>query len=296
MTSSPLGRGLGSLISNRQVPPISYSPGTTNVPPAHEGVHTIPLADVRTNPNQPRSSIAQEGLAELIASVKAHGILQPLVVMRKNGGYEIIAGERRYQAAKAAGLTTLPVMIRDVNKQQQLELALVENLQREDLNPLEEAEAYQRLVDEFNATQEQVAKQVGKSRSYVANSLRLRNLPESAKQAILQGALSAGHAKLLLSVDDPAEQRRLLEEMLQKQLSVRASEALVRIRHSSKKAKRHATGDPDLRANELALQQALGTKVAIHKNKDGGSITITYYSREELNALIQQLTSTDRHG
>lgn len=296
MTSPPLGRGLGSLISNRQVPPINNSPGTTNLPQAHEGVHKVPLADVRTNPSQPRLSIAQEGLDELIASVKAHGILQPLVVMRTNGGYEIIAGERRYQAAKAAGLTTLPVVIRDVSKQQQLELALVENLQREDLNPLEEAKAYQRLVDEFNATQEQIAKQVGKSRSYVANSLRLRNLPESAKQAILQGTLSAGHAKLLLSVDDPSEQKKLLEEMLRQHLSVRASEALLRIRHSSKRAKRQAAGDPDLRANELALQQALGTKVAIHTNKDGGTITVTFYSREELNALIQQLTSRDSHG
>lgn len=289
MTSSPLGRGLGSLISSK--------PQTgTAIPSPHDGVHKVPLADVTPNMKQPRSSFPQEGLDELISSVKEHGILQPLVVMPKNGGYEIIAGERRYKAAKAAGLTMVPVIIRDVTKQGQLELGLVENLQREDLNPLEEAEAYQRLVDEFNLTQEQVAKRVGKSRSYVANAQRLRNLPEDAKQAILEGAITAGHAKLLLSVDDPNEQHKLLQEMLQQRLSVRASEALVRVRHASKQGKKKAAGDPDLRANERIVQQALGTKVAIHANGDGGTITITFYSREELNAIIKHITSHDSHG
>ncbi len=288
MPSSPLGRGLGSLIPG--------AVGTTTTSPSvSAGVHRIPLSSVRPNPRQPRSHISHEGLEELITSVKEHGILQPLVVTPKGREYEIIAGERRYQAAKMAGLKSLPVIIRDVTEQQQLELSLVENLQREDLNPLEEAEAYQRLLDEFNLTQEDVAKRVGKSRSYVANTLRLRNLPEEAKKAILNGRISAGHAKVMLSLATPEEQHAFLERILKEGLTVRASEVLAQRHQRPKASRRTATSNP-LQSEEEALQRALGTKVSIQLSGGQGKIIITFFSREELTALLHHLTADNDHG
>lgn len=283
MSTSPLGRGLGSLIG-----------GNTTVPPIVEGhreIHKVSLTEVKPNPKQPRTSIPEIGLAELVASVKEHGILQPLVVTPKNGGYEIIAGERRYQAAKAAGLKELPVIIRDVTEQEQLELALVENLQREDLNPLQEADAYQRLLDEFNITQDQVAKRVGKSRSYVANTLRLGHLPDEAKRAILDGTITAGHAKLLAGITDPEELRSVLATMLKQKLSVRESEALIRVQHGPSSRKKTSSRNPDVVADEDALRRALGTKVAISNKGEKGTITIAFYSHEERAALIKRLTN-----
>jgi ParB family chromosome partitioning protein len=281
--TSRLGRGLGSLIP---------SVGSKNTPAAttDHRVHHVPLSELRTNPRQPRTSIERGSLDDLITSIRQHGILQPLVVTPgKSGGYELIAGERRFQAAKILGLATIPVIIRKATEQQQLELALVENLQRRDLNPMEEAAAYQKLIDEFNLTQERIAQRVGKSRSHIANTLRLLNLPPEVKNAILEAKITEGHAKVLLSLDTPAEQRALLERIIAHGLSVRAGEALVGSRRKSQK--RRATHvDPNLRAYEDALQRALGTKVSIERRGSRGTIRIEFYSREELTALLTQLT------
>lgn len=281
--ASRLGRGLSSLIPTKQATQNAES-GT------HGPVHRVPVSSLHVNRHQPRGTIEPKDLEELVASIREHGILQPLIVMPAGDGYELIAGERRFQAARMLGLTTVPVVVREATEQQQLELALVENLQRKDLNPLEEAEAFQKLVDEFNLTQEQIAKKVGKSRSHIANTLRLLGLPEVVKNAILDGTITEGHAKVLLSVDSPAEQRALLDKIIAHGLSVRAGEALVASRRPNKRS-RTAAADPNLNALQESLQRALGTKVAIERRGDRGTITISFFSREELTALIKRLSN-----
>lgn len=276
-TSAPLGRGLGSLIPNR----------TGEGAPNGSHPQRLSVDRIRVNPRQPRSTITHAGLEELVESVREHGILQPLVVTPKGRDYELIAGERRFQAAKIVGLKTVPVIIRDATEQEQLELALVENLQRQDLNPLEESAAYQKLVDEFNMTQEQVAKRVGKSRSYVANTLRLQSLPDEAKKAILDGKLTEGHAKVLLSLHSRDEQLLVLAQILRQGLTVRASEILA-ARHGAARKSHPARKDPQLASDEDALRRALGTKVSIQQSGAGGKVIIEFYSREELQHFIER--------
>lgn len=276
-TSAPLGRGLGSLIPNRA------GQDAGNVPHPQR----LSVDRIRVNPRQPRSTITHAGLEELVESVREHGILQPLVVTPKGRDFELIAGERRFQAAKIIGLKTIPVVIRDATEQEQLELALVENLQRQDLNPLEESAAYQQLVDEFNLTQEQVAKRVGKSRSYVANTLRLQSLPDEVKKAILDGKLTEGHAKVLLSLHSREEQLTVLAQILRQGLTVRASEALA-TRHGAARKAPPAGKDPQLASDEDALRRALGTKVSIQRSGAGGKVIIEFYSREELQHFIER--------
>lgn len=283
MTTTPLGRGLGSLI------PMQVLQDQQAIDP-HAPIHRLPVTRIRANPKQPRSTISHDTLEELIESVKEHGILQPLVVTSKGRDYEIIAGERRYQAAKIAGLKTVPVIIRDVGEQEQLELALVENLQRQDLNPLEEAGAYQRLLDEFNLTQEQIAKRVGKSRSYVANTVRLRLLPPEVKKAIADGKITEGHAKVLLSLATPEEQLVVLANILRHGLTVRASEGIVQKSRSPRPGRKRSSTNPEQLALEDLLRQRLGTKVQIHKSGEHGTIVIEFFSLEELHSLVQQLT------
>jgi len=253
-------------------------------------VQRIPLTRLRVNPRQPRGTIEHAGLEELIASIREHGILQPLIVTStKAGDYELIAGERRFQAAKILGLKTVPVVVREVTEQQQLELALVENIQRKDLNPLEEAEAFQKLIDEFNLTQEAIAKRVGKSRSHIANTLRLRTLPDEIKKAILDSKITEGHAKVILSLETPAEQRALFERILSQGLSVRAGEAVAGLRRRARQV-RTDEKSADIRSFEEALRRVLGTKVTIERHGQRGKILIEYYSLEELTALLKQLT------
>ncbi len=287
MNASPLGRGLGSLIPDQKTAagrPLQQEP--------QGPIQRLPITAIAANPNQPRGAISHESIEELVRSIREHGILQPLVVTPKNGGYELIAGERRYRAATIVGLQTIPVVVREASQQEQLELGLVENLQRTDLNPLEEANAYQRLVDEFNMTQEQIARRVGKSRSYVANTLRLRALPAEVKQAILGGKISEGHAKVLLSFEAANDQLAFLRKILEQGLSVRESEAVVHARRGTAKLKR-GSADPVIQGHEETLQRALGTKVSIRRAGKGGKIIIEFYSREELASLLQQLTTMD---
>ncbi|MBU1177913.1 ParB/RepB/Spo0J family partition protein [Patescibacteria group bacterium] len=283
MVNKGLGRGLESLIPKTpkvQVK-IATKPGE---------VEEVLLSKIKPNPHQPRSVMEKAPLEELAASIREHGVIQPLVLMEVgDGSYEVLAGERRLRAAKMAGLKQVPVVIRSASKQQQLEVALVENVQRENLNPVEEAVAYRRLMDEFNLTQNQVAQKVGKSRSAVTNILRVLTLSAEIQRALLQSKLSLSHAKTLLGVKDEKQRYKLFKDILAGQMSVRDVEASikkVKVDVSDKKSRQDAT----VVQYEEKLRQALGTKVEIRKNKNRGSIVIGFYSPRELQELVEKFS------
>ncbi len=283
MTHSALGRGLGSLIPQKQ------SITEQVIPEARTQVLDVPVGDVVQNPRQPRQHFSPAELEDLIASIKEHGILQPLIVTRARGKYELIAGERRLRASRTLGLKTVPVIVRDANEQQKLELALIENIQRQDLNALEEALAYKALVDEFNLTQEEVGKRVGKSRSNVANILRLLELPDEMLHALRDGKITKSHARTLLAESNEMKREALFQAMLRGGVTVREAEARVTSvsRKSSSKSSRK---DPNLLAHEKRLREILGTKVEIKESSGKGSISIAFYSREELLDLLDRLS------
>jgi ParB family chromosome partitioning protein len=278
-----LGRGLDALIpgAGRSAAP---EPGIET----HEPEVQVAIDKIRPNPRQPRVEFDDEALSELASSVRVQGVIQPLLVRRMpDGGFELVAGERRLRAAERAGLTHVPVYVRDVSDGESLELALVENIQRNDLSPLEEATAYQRLINEYGHTQEEVASRVGKSRPAVANALRLLKLPESIKQDLARGRLTAGHARVLLSIDDADAQLRAARQIQARQMSVRDAEQLAAVRkHPASKTKR----DPHRAALERELSTTLGTRVRIVPKGRGGRIEIEYYSAEELQGLVDRIT------
>lgn len=279
-----LGKGLGSLIPSKNKPPVLDE--TSPVLAGTEIVHQIPTELIVPNPHQPRSDFDVDGLEELTYSIRQHGILQPLVAMRIGEQYQLIAGERRLRAAKIVGLKTVPVLIRQADEQQQLELALVENIQRRNLNPIEEAVAYQRLMDEFNLTQEQAAQKVGKSRSVVANIVRLLSLPTEIQKGLIGGDISYSTARVIVGL--PPEQRlEFYRRVTQQHLTVREAT------HQAQKVevKRHVrkNKDPQIVAWEDELRHALSTKVGITKNGHQGRITIEFFSDEEFNAIMHTL-------
>ena len=268
-----LGRGLGAL--NPHGEPLRDPSAAT----------MIPLGAIRANPLQPRQSFAQPRIDELAESIRQKGILQPLLVRPVPGGYELIAGERRFRAAQRLGLEQGPVTVRDVDYGELLEIALIENIQREDLGPLEEARAYRRLLDEFALTQEQIATRVGKDRSTIANALRLLLLPPAVQADIENGVLSAGHARALAGAGADQTKVALAREVVAQRLSVRQTEQL------AKRAAR-PLADAELRAAEQRLTETLGTRVrVVQRRKGGGKIEIEYYSLDELNGLIERLGS-----
>ncbi len=276
--SQGLGRGLASLIPQR-------SPGG---PPTIE----IATSRIRPNPHQPRKRFDPEGLASLTASITEHGILQPILVTETIDGYQLVAGERRLRAAQAAGLDRIPAVVRQLADREQLELALVENLQREDLDPLETAEAYRQLIEEFGFSQEDVASQVGRARSTVANTLRLLELAPGVQAAVADGRLTEGHGRALGGLATEL-QDRVLDSVVGQELSVRQTEELVR-RLREPRAQPAAPParrlDPDLERIEEDLRRALGTKVSLARSRRGGRIVIEYYSDEELGRLYERLT------
>jgi ParB family chromosome partitioning protein len=274
-----LGKGLDALFP---APPMGGAP---------QGEVAVPVGDIVPNPEQPRREFDEEALAMLAESVRRHGLLQPLVVRRVAGRYELIAGERRLRAAVRAGLETVPVVVREARAEERLELALVENLQRENLTPLEEAEAYRHLVDAYGLTQEEIAARVGKSRPAVTNALRLLSLPEPVKAQLEGGELSAGHARAILGVAGEAEQVRFGREVAARRLSKRETELLAGARRA-RPPKREAgarTVDIHLHAVAEELTRDLGTRVRIVRNARGGSIEIEFYSEGELNRLVERL-------
>lgn len=320
---SRLGRGLGSLLGGAgaglDAPVSSPSmPGTAPLSPsqtqsAKPAATTLATAANTLPPEariwqvsidkmipgnfQPRTHFEKAKLEELAASIRQNGILQPIVAKRKaDGKFEIIAGERRWRAAQIAGLHQVPVILKTIGNQTTLELALIENIQREDLNPIEEAEAYRRLVEEFSLTQQQVADKVGKERATVANSLRLLNLTESARKLLVEGKISQGHAKVLLSVTDPAQQSKWALVVAEDNLSVRQLEKAVAKANEAgaKKADAAAEMGANVTQRLIAslseeLQKSLGTKVSIDYNNSRGKISIHFYSDEELTGLVERM-------
>jgi ParB family chromosome partitioning protein len=283
-----LGRGLGALFPEQPTTAGAVAPVTS-----------VDIDLIAPNPRQPRTAIDPEGLAALVESMRQHGILQPLVVSRKEvaGGavrYELIAGERRLQAARAAGLARVPVIVREVSPREQLELALVENIQRADLNPLEEARAFQQLQREFGLTQEQIAERVGRSRTAVANTLRLLGLPEAIQRSLAAGEISEGHARALIGLP-AAAQEALWRRIVAQGLSVRQAERLARaLREAPAAAPAPARRtDPDLAALAERLQRALGTGVQLSRGRRGGRLVIRFYSDDELTAIVERLAGEE---
>ncbi|ABX07439.1 MAG TPA: ParB/RepB/Spo0J family partition protein [Herpetosiphon sp.] len=309
-----LGQGLGALIR----------PDPTTSMPMVGALHSVPIESIEANPHQPRQIFTPEALEELSASIATHGILQPLVVTRTATGYELIAGERRWRAAQQAGLSEVPVIIKEVTPQERLELALVENIQRADLNPLEEAQAYQLLHDEFSLSHQAIAERVGKSRPAITNALRLLKLPSPLQQAVMEQQLTAGHLKQLITIDDERTQILAMEQILEFRLSVREAEKMAQlIKHESqtpaqariaiqqrgaapRASRRNGAPTPaaptrnsipaepvvpnvDDTAAVDQLTRQLGTKVEVKRQGNGGYVRIDFYSDEQLIALIESL-------
>jgi len=279
-----LGKGLGALIPT--------GPAT-----AGASVEMLDLDQIEPNPQQPRHTMSEEALQELADSIREHGVIQPLIVTRGPAGapYRLIAGERRWAAARLAGLKSVPAIIKEATPLQMLELALVENIQRADLSPLEEADAYRRLMDDFGLTQEQAADKVGKSRVAVANTLRLLRLPAPIKEALAAGKVSEGHARALLALENEALQLNALGLVLGKALSVRQTEELVRrLLEAGQRKERPQAATPDdsrSRALEAEFESALNTRVKLFRSRRGGKLVIHFYSEEELQALYDAIVS-----
>ncbi|MFQ5380666.1 MAG: ParB/RepB/Spo0J family partition protein [Dehalococcoidia bacterium] len=292
-----LGRGLDALLRSSEPPPQVGSP---DAGPVESGASEIDIDLITANPQQPRSHFPPEQLEELADSIREHGIIQPLVVSRvSGGGFQLIAGERRLQAARLAGLKSVPVVTRQAEDARLLELALVENIQRQDLNPVEEALAFRRLVDEYGLTQDEVARQVGRSRTAISNSLRLLGLEPEIRRSLVAGEVSEGHARALLGLPGGRDRLTAWRTVVKRGLSVRETESLVR--RSLDRPGRDAAPDRDRPADggtpyavlESRLRQALGTRVAVRSKGRGARITIDCYSDEELNAVTTTLLGDD---
>lgn len=255
-----------------------------------DAVQYLNIHDIMPNANQPRKTFSEEKIDELSKSIKEHGIIQPIVVRKKGKSYEIVAGERRWRAARKAELAKVPCLIRELSDEQNMLIAIIENMQREDLNPVEEAEGLNQMIVTFGMTQEQISKSVGKSRPYIANSLRLLKLPEYIKEEMAEGRLSAAHGRTLVTVEDEDVRKALCERIIKEGLSVRETEKLVSEDGKGKKRKPAArTKNPDVARVEAELKEALGTRVTINQNGKKGKIEIEFFSRDELDRLIELL-------
>jgi len=282
MKSSHLGRGLDALLGH-----------TEELQPEPQQTLEIPVAKVRPNPNQPRQEFDHDALSELVESVTRNGVLQPIIVRALDDGYELIAGERRWRAAQQAGLATIPAIVRPASDNESLELSLIENIQRQDLNPMEQAKAYKNLIERFSLTQEEAAARLGKKRSSVANILRLLDLPSDIQDAVSRGTLSMGHARALLALPDRGDQVRLAARIQRDDLSVRQTEQIVndrlkRARPSQSAAEPKPAHISDL---EAKLREALATRVTIlpHKHDEGGRIVVDFFTRDDFQRLLERL-------
>jgi ParB family chromosome partitioning protein len=272
-----LGKGLGALITSAETD--------------ESGVRELRINEVEPNTEQPRKTFNDEKLAGLAESIKQHGVVQPLIVRRDGNTYKIVAGERRWRAARLAGLQTVPVIVKDLSGRQTMEIALIENLQREDLNPIEEAEAYEKLINEYGMTQEEVSATVGKSRPAIANSMRLLTLQEKIKEKLITGEISSGHARALLSVESNDLRLKAMEEVIKKEMSVRETERFVKQLTTQKAKKKKKLPDAEYQAIEERFREVFGTRVRIMNNKKNGKILIEYYSSDELDRIISLVES-----
>jgi ParB family transcriptional regulator, chromosome partitioning protein len=276
-----LGRGLGALI-----------------PRGGAGLREVPVGDIRPNPWQPRTHFDEHELQELADSIREHGVLQPVLVSQQpDGSFQLITGERRWRAVQLAGMPTVPAMVKEATPQASLEMALVENIQRRDLNPLEEAHAYRQLLDEHGLTQERLAQRIGKSRVAVTNTLRMLHLPEAARAALAEGAISEGHARAILMADGQEQRLLVLARVLEGHLSVRETEALAREANlpprETAAAEAEPPPDPDTERLEDAFRQALGTRVRLLRGRHGGRLVIHFFSDEELHGLYEAIVRSD---
>ena len=281
MNRKALGRGLGALLSSDRTIDLGAEPSE------------VELDSIVPGPMQPRTHFDEASLESLAESIRSHGIVQPLLVRRRGDGYELIAGERRWRAARLAGLSKVPVVVKEVPDDSLLEIALIENIQREDLNPIEEAQAYKKLIETVGLTQEALASRVGRDRSYITNYLRLLRLPDDLQQLVIEGRLSTGHARTLLALDHVDLQRRMARKIIDDGLSVRATELLVQKGSNEKPAKKSASpqaDDPNIRAAETKLRRALGTQVKITQAADGkGKIEIGFFDTRDLDRVYTLL-------
>jgi ParB family chromosome partitioning protein len=295
MAKPALGRGLSALLGGGGVSPSPAKAGDQAVAPvAGEQVIRVPVARVRPSPFQPRKDFSPESLQELAASIKEQGIVQPLIVRPQGGNFELIAGERRWRAAQLAGLAEVPIIVRDADDRAVLEMALIENLQRENLNPIEEAQGYSQLIGQFQLTQEEASVKVGKSRAVVANSLRLLKLAPELQDYVRQGRISVGHAKVVLGLTAPEDQRVAADRILKKSLNVRQTEELVASlqNHAGEKPAskgRIALSNDDAHIADLQnkMQERFGTKVILHYRDGKGGIEIKFFSDDDLDRILK---------
>jgi ParB family chromosome partitioning protein len=290
MKRKALGRGLGALI-----------PAASGSSAPEEGLVWVDLDQIVANPRQPREAFEEERLEELAQSIQQHGVIQPVVVRRDKLGYQLVAGERRWRAAQKAGLRKLPAIVRKVSDDRALDMALIENIQRQDLNPVEEAQAFHRLLEEFALTQEEVARRVGMKRVSITNSLRILKLPDEIQDRLRRGTLSAGHAKVLSGLDSPGEQVRLAREVEKRDLSVRSLEDLIARgqKRSGPRASAAATPerlDPNTTRAAEQLTRALGTRVRIQRHGKRGALVLEFYNEEDLQRLYGLLLDAARAG
>ncbi|NLP47115.1 MAG: ParB/RepB/Spo0J family partition protein [Epulopiscium sp.] len=284
MAKKGLGKGLSALIQEQQLSTMDEL----------SAAQWISIHEVMPNEHQPRKKFKEEGLQELAKSIEQYGILQPLIVKKVAGGYEIIAGERRWRAARMLKIDQIPVMIQNFNSQKALEISLIENIQREDLNPIEEAKAYQRLIEEFNLTQEKIAKKVSKSRSVIANSLRLLQLDPRVQEMLIEEVITSGHARALLGISDLELQYQVAQKVFDEELTVRETEKLIKKLldpKSQKRKKQSSPLQPVYQEIEERFKQILGTKVQISQGKNKGKIEIEYYSNEDLERILSLMQS-----
>jgi ParB family chromosome partitioning protein len=299
MAKPALGKGLGALIGKAAAqPPVSAPASFTPQPTPGEFVRKVPLGEVVPSPLQPRKEFAPEHLTELMDSIREHGIIQPLIVRLVHGKHELIAGERRFRASRELGLSEVPVIVRTASDKDVLEMALIENLQRENLNPLEEAQAYVRLAKEFGLKQEDIAQRVGKNRATVANAIRLLELPGGVQNYLRDGKLSTGHAKVLLSLKKTEEIEMAAEEVLRKSLTVRGTEKLVEaILNPPAPRPKPSAPDAELKVAldsiQTRLTRHLSTGIAIHHGEKKGKVEIEYYSVDDLNRLLSAMGLPD---
>lgn len=282
MAKRGLGKGLSALISDL---PEESTAGQVKI---------VPINEIEPNKEQPRKNFDEDKMEELSQSIKEHGIIQPLIVKKQGNFYVIVAGERRWRAARMAGLSEVPVIIQDYSNNEVMEISLIENLQREDLNPIEEAKAFETLINSFSLKQEEVAKRVGKSRSAIANTLRLLQLDESIQELLIHQSISEGHARALLALSNKADQIVVVDKILKDNISVRETEKLVKeILEKPKKKKKKEALSPIFKDIENKMKQILGTKVQITKGRKKGKIEIEYYSNDDLERIISLIQSIE---
>ena len=300
MSKTGLGRGLGALLAGGagRTPAPASTPATASAPavpeaapaPGSQAVRRVPLSQIHPSPLQPRKDFGPESLAELTASIQEQGIVQPLIVRTSKDGFELIAGERRWRAAQQAGLSEAPIVVREATDREVVELALIENLQRENLNPIEEAHGYAQLSAQFQMTQDDIARRVGKSRAVVANALRLLRLPEPVRELVRHGQLSVGHAKVLLGLPDPVRVEKLARRIVAEALNDRQTEHWVaRINQPATAAPSRPSGDPHVADLENRLRERLGTQIQLKYRAGKGALEIRFFSDDELNRLLELL-------